>query len=217
MNIKLLGAFAAVALLAACAKPAATQMSTGNGAAMTTGPAPGSEEDLVANVGDRVFYGFNASSLSTDATTTLSHQAGWLQKFPQIAVLVAGNCDPRGTEEYNLALGRAPSAQASWMTAVPTPPATTWWPRASMARASRPSATARIGRSHRVATRAPTRRTATPSPPCRATTRRKAPARLPEHGEGRPFGRTTVTIMAGTRLPAIFMWDLRERRSLAQD
>jgi peptidoglycan-associated lipoprotein len=106
MNIKLLGAFAAVALLAACAKPAATAMSTGNGAAMTTGPAPGSEEDLVANVGDRVFYDFNASSLSTDATTTLSHQAGWLQKYPQIAVLVAGNCDPRGTEEYNLALGQ---------------------------------------------------------------------------------------------------------------
>ena len=77
MNMKLLGAFAAVALLAACAKPATTSMSTGNGAAMTTGPAPGSEEDLVANVGDRVFYDFNASSLTTDATTTLSHQAGW--------------------------------------------------------------------------------------------------------------------------------------------
>ena len=51
--------------------------------------------------------------MSTDATTTLSHQAGWLQKFPQIAVLVAGNCDPRGTEEYNIALGerRANSAR----------------------------------------------------------------------------------------------------------
>ncbi|MBW4021822.1 MAG: peptidoglycan-associated lipoprotein Pal [Proteobacteria bacterium] len=107
MNIKLLGAFAAVALLAACAKPAATGMSTGAGAtAMTSGPAAGSEEDLVANVGDRVFYAFNSSSLSTDATATLSHQAAWLQKYPQIAVLIAGNCDPRGTEEYNLALGQ---------------------------------------------------------------------------------------------------------------
>jgi peptidoglycan-associated lipoprotein len=106
MNMKLLGAFAAVALLAACAKPATTQVATGTGTAMTTGPAPGSEEDLVANVGDRVFYDFNASTLTTDATATLSHQSAWLQKYPQIAVLVAGNCDPRGTEEYNLALGQ---------------------------------------------------------------------------------------------------------------
>ncbi|MCB8883490.1 OmpA family protein [Acidisoma cellulosilytica] len=106
MNIKMLGAFAAVALLAACAKPAATAMSTGAGQTVTSGPAPGSEEDLVANVGDRVFYGFNKTSLSSDATGTLSHQAGWLQKFPQVAVLVAGNCDSRGTEEYNLALGQ---------------------------------------------------------------------------------------------------------------
>jgi len=106
MNIKMLGAFAAVALLAACAKPAATGMSTGAGQAVTSGPAPGSEEDLVANVGDRVFYGFNKTNLSSDATGTLTHQAGWLQKFPQVSVLVAGNCDPRGTEEYNLALGQ---------------------------------------------------------------------------------------------------------------
>ena len=106
MNIKLLGAFAAVALLAACAKPAATGMSTGAGQTVTSGPAPGSEEDLVANVGDRVFFGFNQSNLSSDATGTLSHQAAWLQKFEQVSVLVAGNCDPRGTEEYNLALGQ---------------------------------------------------------------------------------------------------------------
>lgn len=106
MNIKMLGAFAAVALLAACAKPAATGMSTGAGATVTSGPAPGSEEDLVANVGDRVFYGFNKSNLNADATATLGKQAAWLQKFPQVSVLVAGNCDPRGTEEYNLALGQ---------------------------------------------------------------------------------------------------------------
>jgi hypothetical protein len=85
MNIKMLGAFAAVALLAACAKPAATAMSTGTGAAMTTGPAPGSEEDLVANVGDRVFYGFNATSLSTDAT-----RHGRVQPGPRPAA--CGHC-----------------------------------------------------------------------------------------------------------------------------
>ncbi|HVB69490.1 MAG TPA: peptidoglycan-associated lipoprotein Pal [Acetobacteraceae bacterium] len=107
MNIKILGAFAAVALLAACAnKPATTGMASGAGAAAaTSGPAPGSEQDLVANVGDRVFYAFNRSVLTSSDQATLDRQAGWLAKYPQVQVLVAGNCDDRGTEEYNLALG----------------------------------------------------------------------------------------------------------------
>ncbi|MGH7043702.1 MAG: peptidoglycan-associated lipoprotein Pal [Acetobacteraceae bacterium] len=107
MNIKILGAFAAVALLAACAqKPATTGMENGAGAAAATaGPAPGSEQDLVANVGDRVFYAFNRSVLTSADRATLDRQAGWLAKYPQVEVLVAGNCDDRGTEEYNLALG----------------------------------------------------------------------------------------------------------------
>jgi peptidoglycan-associated lipoprotein len=107
MNMKLLGAFAAVALLAACANTTNTAATTGNGASATTaGPVPGSEEDLVANVGDRVFYAFNQSSLSSDAQSTLTRQSAWLGKYPQVAVQIAGNCDERGTEEYNLALGQ---------------------------------------------------------------------------------------------------------------
>ena len=111
MNSKLLGALAAVALLAACAnKNEGAQ--TGTGAA-TSGPVPGSEEDLVANVGDRVFFDFDRSTLRDDARSTLDRQAGWLGKYPQVNVQVAGNCDDRGTEEYNLALGqrRANSAR----------------------------------------------------------------------------------------------------------
>ncbi len=107
MNTKLLGALAAVALLAACSNNADTTAATGSGAtAATSGPAPGSEEDLVANVGDRVFYGFNQSTLSGDARGTLDRQAQWLGRYPQVSVQVAGNCDERGTEEYNLALGQ---------------------------------------------------------------------------------------------------------------
>jgi len=106
MNTKILGAFAAVALLAACANQN-TGAATGSGAAAATaGPAPGSEEDLVANVGDRVFYDFDRSNLRADARTTLDRQSGWLAKYPQVNVQVAGNCDDRGTEEYNLALGQ---------------------------------------------------------------------------------------------------------------
>ena len=105
MNSKILGALAAVALLAACADKNDTGDSTGAGAA-TSGPVPGSQEDLVANVGDRVFFDFNRSTLKPDARATLDRQSGWLGKYPQVNVQVAGNCDDRGTEEYNLALGQ---------------------------------------------------------------------------------------------------------------
>jgi peptidoglycan-associated lipoprotein len=105
MNSKILGALAVVALLAACADK--TGASTGSGAAAATaGPAPGSQEDLVANVGDRVFFDFDRATLKTDAMGTLDRQAGWLGKYQQVSVQVAGNCDDRGTEEYNLALGQ---------------------------------------------------------------------------------------------------------------
>ena len=104
MNSKIIGALTAVALLAACASKDNTA-GTGGGTA-TSGPVPGSQEDLVANVGDRVFFDFDRSSLRDDARSTLDRQAGWLAKYPQVNVQVAGNCDDRGTEEYNLALGQ---------------------------------------------------------------------------------------------------------------
>ena len=107
MKIKALGALAGLALLAACSSnPTSTASNTGAGAQASTGPAPGSEQDLVANVGDRVFYAFNQSSLSSDADATLGKQAAWLAQYPSVNVLVAGNADERGTETYNLALGQ---------------------------------------------------------------------------------------------------------------
>jgi peptidoglycan-associated lipoprotein len=117
MNIKILGAVAAVALLAACSTTQTA--STGSGAQVaTSGPVPGSEEDLVRNVGDRVFYDFNMSGLKPDARATLDKQAMWLAKYPQNNVQVAGNCDERGTEEYNLALGqRRANAAAGYLEA----------------------------------------------------------------------------------------------------
>jgi len=110
MNIKILGALAAVALLAACSStpPVTTTsvaQSQGGQAVPPSGPVPGSEEDLVANVGDRVFFAFNKSDLTDEAQATLDRQAAWLAKYPQVSLQVAGNCDDRGTEEYNLALG----------------------------------------------------------------------------------------------------------------
>ncbi|MEO9190544.1 MAG: peptidoglycan-associated lipoprotein Pal [Acetobacteraceae bacterium] len=112
MTMKFLGAVALTALLAACSNtpPATTGASTGAGAGTTItttpGVGPGSQEDLATNVGDKVFFAFNQSSLTSDAQATLDRQAEWLQKYQQVQVQVAGNTDDRGTEEYNLALGQ---------------------------------------------------------------------------------------------------------------
>jgi peptidoglycan-associated lipoprotein len=111
MNIKNLGALAAVALLAACSKSETTTTTTPPPTANAI--APGSEEDLVANVGDRVFFDFNKANLREDARATLDKQAAWLAKYGNVNVQIAGNCDERGTEEYNLALGQRRANSAS--------------------------------------------------------------------------------------------------------
>ncbi len=107
-HAKLLGALMAVALLAACSNnPDSTAAASGTGASASTGgPVPGSQEDLVANVGDRVLFAFDSSTLSSEAQGTLERQSGWLGRYPQVSVQIAGNTDDRGTEEYNLALGQ---------------------------------------------------------------------------------------------------------------
>jgi peptidoglycan-associated lipoprotein len=69
------------------------------------GPTPGTQQDLVVNVGDRVFFGYDKYDLSPEARTTIEKQAAWLKTYPHINVSVEGHCDERGTREYNLALG----------------------------------------------------------------------------------------------------------------
>ena len=110
MNTKILGAFAAAALLAACSS-AETPKSMPE-AMKSMGPVPGSQEDLVANVGDRVFYDFDKATLKgtgargANNMTTLDKQAAWLAQWKQNNVQIAGNADERGTGEYNIVLGQ---------------------------------------------------------------------------------------------------------------
>ena len=73
--------------------------------AATGGPVPGTQQDLVVNVGDRVFFGYNEFALTTEARTTIEKQAQWLKTYPHINISVEGHADERGTREYNLALG----------------------------------------------------------------------------------------------------------------
>lgn len=115
MNTKILGALAAVALVAACSTPKPPEAT---GTATPVGIVPGSQEDLATNVGDHVFYALDKATLRTDARDTLDKQSTWLAKYGNVNVQIAGNCDERGTEEYNIALGnRRAAAAMSYLTA----------------------------------------------------------------------------------------------------
>jgi peptidoglycan-associated lipoprotein len=70
-----------------------------------TGPVPGSTQDFVINAGDRVYFDFDQYTVRTDAGPVLDRQASWLARYPQVHVRIEGNCDERGTREYNFALG----------------------------------------------------------------------------------------------------------------
>jgi peptidoglycan-associated lipoprotein len=82
---------------------------SGTGAAGTAGAGhatPGTQEDLTQSAGDRIFFETDRYTLTPQATATLDRQAAWLQQYPQVNIWIAGNCDERGTEEYNIALGQ---------------------------------------------------------------------------------------------------------------
>ena len=72
-----------------------------NGSAAT----PGSTQDFTVNVGDRIFFDTDSTSIRADAQQTLDRQAQWLAKYPNYAITIEGHADERGTREYNLALG----------------------------------------------------------------------------------------------------------------
>jgi len=74
-------------------------------AAVERGPLPGTEQDFVINVGDRVYFDFNEARIRPDAEPVLGGQAAWLNRYPEVRVRIEGNCDERGTREYNFALG----------------------------------------------------------------------------------------------------------------
>jgi hypothetical protein len=73
--------------------------------AMIPALKPGTYEELVANVGDRVFFDFDKYDIRPDAQVRLESQADWLNRYRGITVSIEGHCDERGTREYNLALG----------------------------------------------------------------------------------------------------------------
>ena len=67
--------------------------------------APGSQQDFVVNVGDRVFFETDSSELTDQARATLDKQSQWLTNYNRYNFTIEGHADERGTREYNIALG----------------------------------------------------------------------------------------------------------------
>ena len=97
---RIIGVLAVVLLTAACANRPRYDQAGLAGAAV-----PGSQQDFVVNVGDRVFFESDSTELSPQARATLDKQAQWLQHYNRYAFTVEGHADERGTREYNIALG----------------------------------------------------------------------------------------------------------------
>ena len=99
-GVKLAAAFVVGLALAACAS------NPNQGAVGAAGAAtPGSQQDFVVNVGDRVFFETDSPELTQQARGTLDKQAQWLQMYNRYAFTIEGHADERGTREYNIALG----------------------------------------------------------------------------------------------------------------
>jgi len=110
MLARMTGVAAALLLLAACSSTPEPAPAPGPGYAPSGGPvsssfAPGSQQDLAATAGDRVFFAYDRADISGEAQQILQRQAQWLRRYPNVTVTIEGHCDERGTREYNLALG----------------------------------------------------------------------------------------------------------------
>jgi peptidoglycan-associated lipoprotein len=121
--VRLAAVGVAMAAIAACTPRPAADSAAGETVPPTSGPAyptvptgpvdggemgaaaPGSEQDFVVNVGDRVYFDLDSYQVRTDAYPRLDAQVAWLQRYPGVTVRIEGNADERGTREYNLALG----------------------------------------------------------------------------------------------------------------
>lgn len=102
MKLKILSILAATGLLAGCCcdTPEAPVAEITEACVQ-----PGTVEEFVRKVGDRVFFAFDKSALSQDANKILDGQAEWLKKFCQYDITIIGHCDERGSTDYNFALG----------------------------------------------------------------------------------------------------------------
>ncbi|WP_210496798.1 peptidoglycan-associated lipoprotein Pal [Microvirga antarctica] len=100
--------FAAAIVLAlgaaACSSNKDGMAGAGAGGFGAGAATPGSAQDFVVNVGDRVFFETDQTDLTPTAVATLDKQAQWLSRYPTYTFLIEGHADERGTREYNFSL-----------------------------------------------------------------------------------------------------------------
>ena len=134
MRLKFIMAIAALFVASACTTVTDTDSGAGGSGESTKSSSsssvessqsksaeilPGSQADLVSNVGDRVLFEYDSSDLTPEAQRTLERQAAWLKRYSNVSVTVEGHCDERGTREYNLALGeRRATAVSNFLVAL---------------------------------------------------------------------------------------------------
>lgn len=88
-------------------------LAAGFGCAKKTTTEPGYDDGMspemraaVQQISDsRVYFAFNKYNIENQYDAVLKKEAEILKQFPTIRVRIEGNCDDRGTQEYNLALG----------------------------------------------------------------------------------------------------------------
>ena len=112
MMKKLLTVICGAALLTACATRQEGADLYGNGTGgwnedtdITALEATGLTKKFNADVTPVVYFRVNSSDIDSTSKATLSEQAEWLRKNPRALIVIEGNCDERGTTEYNFALG----------------------------------------------------------------------------------------------------------------
>jgi peptidoglycan-associated lipoprotein len=116
-------AFGTMLTLNSCAKK---QIGTGEMAKPAPAPAPapgqapapspmpkGMDQEIRAFEAEGIYFDFDKSEIKSEAKAVLEKKAAWLRANPSYKVKIEGNCDERGTVDYNLALGdrRAKAAQ----------------------------------------------------------------------------------------------------------
>lgn len=108
------------------AKPAAklgamAENSGGKQAAVSSSDSaakPSGAESLKAAL-EKIYFDFDSASLSEKSRTSLTSNAAYLKKYPAVKITIEGNCDERGSGEYNLALGeKRAKAAARYLTSI---------------------------------------------------------------------------------------------------
>ncbi len=105
-SLKIVAALSVALAMGACSKnPNEDGANSGLGGMGAGAASPGSQQDFVVNVGDRVFFESDQTELTSTAQATLEKQARWLSQYPRYTITIEGHADERGTREYNFALG----------------------------------------------------------------------------------------------------------------